>query len=160
MIVLNKEMAFLSLYLAEKEYFLNDTLREALNFINYLINRKNIDKALAIHLTNEKYKKKYNVDYSKEYLWKLYNTRLAHIKNGKDKFKLWGLEIRERQYGIKKKLCECGCGNEVANKKNRFVRGHNIKMRTKEEKDFWTQNMLIKREQNDKVIKVDFNRST
>jgi len=159
MIVLNKEMAFISFYLAEKEYFLPDNLREALSLIHYLIKEKHKEKSLAIHIVNEKYKKKKNIDYTKEFLWKKYNARLAHIKNAKDKYKEWSLKLRETSVGIRK-LCECGCGQEVTNKKNRFIRGHNINMRSKEEKEFWTKNMLDKRGKENKVIKVDFNSST
>jgi len=65
MIILNKEMAFISLYLAEKEYFLPDNLRNALSYIYYLTHEKGKDKALAVHITNEKYKKLFNIDYNK-----------------------------------------------------------------------------------------------
>ena len=134
MIVLNKEMAFISFYLAEKEYFIPDQLRGAISYIYFLINDKKKDKSLAIHIANEKYKKKYKVDYTKDYLRKMYNTRLAHIKNAKDKFKLWELDMRLRQYNIKKKLCECGCGEEVTKKGNRFIHGHHRRCLSKEEK--------------------------
>jgi len=147
MIVINKEMAFISLYLAEKEFFVNETLRKALNCIYYLHRKKNVDKALAIHLTNEKYKKKYNVEYTKDYLWKMYNSRLAHIKNAKDKFQIWAREIRERRYGILPDLCECGCGKEVK-KNNKFVNGHNAKCRSKEENESLATNMRSAREIN------------
>lgn len=132
MIVLNKEMAFISYYLAEKEYFLPDRLRDALSYIYFLIRVKHKDKALAIHLTNEKYINEYNIIYSKEFLWKKYNARLAYIKNAKDKYKLWNIEIKEKSIGITKKLCECGCGQEVAKKNNRFINGHNVKCRSNE----------------------------
>ena len=158
MIVLNKEMAFVSLYLAEKEYFLPDQLREALSYIYYLTH-KGKDKALAIHITDKKYRKKYNIDYNKKFLWKMYNTRLAHIKNAKDKFEIWGLDIRERNAGLKKKLCECGCGQEVTKKNNRFIHGHNIHTRTKEEKQYYAKVMIDKRPKKatkEKVIQVDF----
>ena len=152
MIVLNKEMAYISNYLAEKEYFVNDALRKALSHIYFLIHVKNKDKALAIHLTNEKYKKKINPDsqeyynFSTKYLWKMYNSRLAHIKNAKDKFKIWELDFRLRHYGMKKKLCECGCGQEVTKFKNRFINGHNAICRSKEKNEFLASNMRSVRE--------------
>jgi len=133
MIVLDKEMAYISLYLAEKEYFLPDNLRSALSYIYYLIHKKGKSKSLAIHITNEKYKKLFNVEYGKEFLWKNYNARLAHIKNGKDKYQKWALDIRERNAGLKVKLCECGCGQEVTKKNNRFINGHNSKCRDENE---------------------------
>lgn len=133
MIILDKEMAYINFYLTEKEYFLPDRLREALNYIYYLNRKKGKDKALAIHITNEKYKKKYNIDYTKEFLWKRYNGRLAHIKNAKEKFKIWSLELREINAGIVK-VCECGCGEKITNKKNRFIHGHHRRVLSKEEK--------------------------
>jgi hypothetical protein len=140
MIVLNKEMAFISFYLAEKEYFLPDRLREALSFIYYLNKLKGKDKALAIHKTNEKYKKDYQIDYEKPFLWKKYRARLAHIKNAKDKYYKWGLKLREVSMGIKK-LCECGCGQEVTNKKNRFIHGHHRRLLSQEEKELNAKRM-------------------
>jgi len=131
MIVLDKEMAFISFYLAEKEYFLPDNLRNALSYIYYLTHEKGKDKPLAVHITNEKYKKVFNIDYNKEFLWKKYNARLAHIKNAKDKYKKWTLDLRERNAGLKVQLCECGCGQEVTKKKNKFINGHNSKCRDK-----------------------------
>ncbi len=139
MIVLNKEMSFISLYLAEKEYFITDDLRKALSDIYYLIHTKKKSKALSIYLTNEKYKKKINpasqqyYNFTTKYLWKIYNSRLAHIKNAKDKFEIWDLDIRLIHYGMKKKLCKCGCGQEVIKFKNSFINGHNAKCRSKEE---------------------------
>jgi hypothetical protein len=132
MIVLNKKLAYVSYYLAEKEYFLPDNLRKALSLIHYLISNKRLDKALAIHQVNEKYKKK-GINYSKEFLWKSYNARLAHIKNGNDKFEKWSLEIRQRNSGLRNPLCQCGCGMEVTKKNNKFINGHNAKCRTEEE---------------------------
>ena len=58
MIVLDKEMAFISFYLAEKEYYIPDRLRGALSYIYYLTHDKGKDKALSIHITDEKYRKK------------------------------------------------------------------------------------------------------
>jgi len=155
MIILSIEMSFISLYLAEKEYFMNDDLRKALSYIYYLIHKKNKSKALAIYLTNEKYKKKINpssqqyYNFTTKYLWKMYNSRLAHIKNAKDKFKIWNLDIRLRHYGMKKKLCECGCGQEVTNFKNRFINGHNAKCRDEEENKNLASHMRESRKQQD-----------
>jgi len=159
MIILDKEMAFISFYLAEKEYFLPDNLRNALSYIYYLTHEKGKDKALAVHITNEKYKKVFNIDYNKKFLWKMYNTRLAHIKNGKDKYKKWTLDLRERNAGLKLKLCDCGCGEEVKKEKYRFIHGHNIRTRSKEQKQYYAKLMLDKRpkkHEKKKVIKVDF----
>ena len=63
----------------------------------------------------------------------MYNARLAHIKNGKDKYKKWTLDLRERNAGLKLKLCDCGCGKEVTKKNNKFINGHNSKCRSEKE---------------------------
>ena len=162
MIVLNKEMAFISLHLAEKEYFYNDSLRKTLSYIYSLITKRQADKSLAIHLANKRCIEKYGVDYGKSQLRSHYNSRLANIKNAKDKYKIWALEIRERNAGIKKKLCECGCGQEVVKKNNRFIQGHNIRMRSQEEKQHYAKVMIEKRpkKSTDKIIQVDFQKST
>ena len=133
MIVLNKEMTYIHWHLAQKEYFLTDNMRTALNKIHWFMSKKKVTKPLAIHIVNELMKSKYHVDFGKKNLWSAYNSRLAHIKNAKDEFKKWELDFRLRHYGMKKKLCECGCGQEVTKKKNKFINGHNAKCRDKEE---------------------------
>lgn len=156
MIVLNKEMAYISFYLAEKEYFLPDNLREALSLIHYLIKEKYKEKALAIHIVNEKYKKKKNIDYGKEFLWKKYNARLAHIKNAKDKYQKWALDIRERNVGLKKKLCACGCGEEVTKKNNKFINGHNARCIDKDQSIKQAELMRDAREQKKSPTIIQF----
>lgn len=157
-IAIDKETAFISFYLAEKEFFHPDKLRDALTMISYLIKVKHRPKSLAIAQTNSKYIKKYNIDYTREFLWKQYNTRLAHIKNAKDKFKLWEIEIKERNAGLKN-LCSCGCGQEVK-KGNKFINGHNVNLRSNYEKDFYTKIMRNGKKTHtvisDKLIKVRF----
>ena len=158
MIVLNKEMTYIHWYLAQKEYFLTDNMRHALNKIHWFMSKKKVTKPLAIHIVNELMKSKYHVDFGKKNLWSAYNSRLAHIKNAKDEFKKWELDFRLRHYGMKKKLCECGCGQEPK-KNNRFVHGHNIRTRSKEEKQYYAKVMLDKRPKKstkEKVIQVDF----
>jgi len=161
MIILNKEMAFISNYVMEKEFFLPDLLRKALNHIHYQIQKRRIQPGLAVHITNEIFKAKHNIDYTKKFLWKKYRARLAYVKNGKDKYKLWAIEKRwSSVLKEEKKLCECGCGQEVKNKKSRFLQGHNVKMRTKEEKEFYTKNMLKNRKKKKaKIINVNFSSS-
>jgi len=162
MLILDKEMAFISNYLAEKEYFMNDDLRKALSYIYYLIHKKHKSKSLAIYIANEKYKKIINrntqeyYNFTTEYLWKMYNSRLAHIKNAKEKFKIWDLNIRLKHYGMEKKLCECGCGQEVKKSNQRFIHGHNVRTRSKKEKQFYAKLMLEKRNRKENIIKVDF----
>lgn len=161
MIVLHKEMAFISNYIMEKEFFLPDRLRKAISDIEYQIKKRRIAPALAVHIVNNIYKKKYNIDYSKEFLWEKYRARKAHIANAKKEFKKWAQEMRAKSINLPnktEKLCECGCGNPVKNPKSRFLRGHNINMRSKEEKEFYLKNMLDKRdyEKDNVVINVDF----
>ena len=159
MIVLNKEMAFISLHLAEKEYFYPESLRKTLSYIYHLITVRRADKSLAIHLANKRCIEKHGVDFGKKQLRSHYNSRLANIKNAKDKYQIWALEIRERNAGIKKKLCECGCGQEVKKDSHRFIHGHNIRMRSKEEKQHYAKVMIEKRPKKykgEKVIQVDF----
>lgn len=136
-----KRIAFINFYLAEKEFFLPDRLRSALDFIYMLTHKKHMDKALAIHKANEWYLKKYDIEYGKEYLWKKYNTRMSYIKNATDKYYKWCVEMRERNCGIKNPLCACGCGQEVTKKGNKFLNGHNAKCRSKEEDKQLAENM-------------------
>lgn len=159
MIILNKEMSYVNWYLSQKEYFLQDNVRKALNKIYNFINKKKLPKAVSIHIVNELFKKNENVDLGKRFLHEKYNSRLAHIHNAKVEFKKWELDFRLRHYGMKKKLCECGCGQEVKKDSHRFIHGHNIRMRSKKEKEYYAQVMLDKRPkkiEGEKIIQVDF----
>ena len=156
MITLNKEMAFISFYLAEKEYFFPESLRQTLNYVNYLIVKKGKDKALAIHLANKRCIEKFGVDFGKNKIRSDYNSRSAHIKNAKDKYKIWALELRERNAGKKKKLCECGCGKEVVKKNNRFIHGHHRRVLSQEVKELNAKHMRDKRAEksDNKIIDI------
>ena len=151
-------MAFISLHLAEKEYFHPESLRKTLSYIYHLITKRQADKSLAIHLANKRCIEKYGVDFGKSQLRSHYNSRLANIKNAKDKYKLWALEIRERNAGIKPKLCECGCGQEVK-KNNKFINGHNAKCRDKAEAVIMAARMREIRKQKKEGIVIQFSKS-
>lgn len=158
-LTMDKKIAFISFYLAEKEFFLPDKLREALHTISYLITCKGVDKALAIHRVNKKWKKDHEVEYTKEFLWKKYNSRLAHIKHANEKYHDWVKEMKERNYGVKPKLCECGCGQEVK-KGNRFLNGHNAKCRSKEDNEKLAEQMRQAKEIDKSPIIIQFKRKS
>lgn len=158
MIMLNREMAFISQYVAKKEFFLPDQLRKAINDIYYQITKRRIGPALAVHIVNNIYKTK-GIEYGKDFLWEKYRARKAYIGNGKKEFKKWAIQMRSSSIS-QQKLCECGCGNPVKNPKSRFLQGHNVKMRSEEEKEFYTENMLKNRKKKvATVISVDFGSS-
>ena len=131
----NREAAYVNNYLLEKEFFLPDNVRNALSKISYYMRKKGDNKTNAVHKTHNFYKYKKNVILEKEYLSRQFNIRQAHIKNGKEKFKDWAKEMRERSCGIKKKLCECGCGLEVTKKGNKYIHGHHRRCLSKDEKN-------------------------
>jgi len=129
MITINREMTYINAYVLDKEFKYTDRVREAINLIDYLIRQKRNDKALAIHITSKSFMKKYKLDFSKEFLWKVYRQRLAHVKNGKDKYKKYAREKRMEGGPIDIKLCACGCGNPVTKEKNNYLHGHNRKQK-------------------------------
>lgn len=134
MISIDREMAFLNTYVLEREFFLPDLLRKALNDINYNITKRRLPPAVAIHKINNIYIHKHGVEYGKEFLWDKYRARRAHIANGKKAYKKWAREKRMEHYMPEsKKLCECGCGEEVK-KGNKFIHGHHRRMLSNEEK--------------------------
>jgi len=135
MIIMNREMAFLSQYVSDKEFFLPNQLRKAISDIFYQMSKRRIAPSLAIHIVNNIYKSKYGVEYGKQYLWEKYRARKAHIKNGKAAFKKWTIEKRMTASMPKvEKLCECGCGEPVKNANNRFIHGHHRRILSDEEK--------------------------
>lgn len=157
MINMNREMTFVSQYVSQKEFFLPNHLRKALNHIHYQIQKRRIQPGLAVHITNNIFKTKHEITYTKEFLWKKYRARLAYIKNGKAEYKKWSIEMRSSVIPKEKKLCECGCGKEVKNPKNRFINGHNIRLRTEEEKELYTEKMLkYRRNKKADVIRINF----
>jgi len=137
MINTNREMTYVNMYLLEKEVHLTDNVRNALNKIYYYMSKKGNNKAEAIHKTHLYYKHKKNVILESRFLWKQYNSRQAHIKNGKVKFQEWAKEIRELSLGIINELpfCACGCGERVTKKGNKYINGHNLRCLTQEQKD-------------------------
>ena len=152
MISLNREMTYVDAYVLDKEYKYQDTVREAINLVDYLVRQKHNDKALAIHITSKHFMKKYKLDYSKEFLWKVYRQRLAHVKNGKDKYKIYAIEKRMEGGPIDIKLCACGCGNPVTKYKNKYLSGHNMRNKPKKHND--TQAKYMRKCRNDKKNKV------
>jgi hypothetical protein len=134
MINLNREHAFLDFYLLEKEFYYTDYVRDALNTIDFFIRVKGDKPSLAISKSISKIKKKYNIDLEKDFLRKAYRQRKAYIKNGKEEFKRYLKEMKEKKIPkvIMPKLCECGCGKPVK-KGNRFIHGHNARCRSTEE---------------------------
>lgn len=152
MITINREMTYVNAYVLDKEFKYQDRVREAVNLIDYLIRQKRNDRALAIHITSKHFMKKYKVDYSKEFLWKVYRQRLAHVKNGKDSYKKYAMEKRMEGGPSPFKICACGCGNPVKKEKNKFLNGHNMRQKSKKYND--TQAKYMRKCRNDKKNKV------
>lgn len=142
MIPLDKEMAFVSWYVVEKEYNLTKTVRYALNKIHYFNTKKGEDISLAIHIVNKMIMAKEGIDLPKEYLWKMYQKRKAHIKNGKAKFKTYDIEQRRSRGPNKEPLpvCECGCGT-ILKPGRRFAHGHNARCRDDDDNKKRAKNM-------------------
>lgn len=160
MIVRDPEIAFLSYYVLDKEFFLQPQVREAIDLVAYLIYQKGMDKALAIDVANRKIEKKYNFELSKPYLWKVYRQRLAYIKNGKEAFKKYGIMRRmaaaPEELKDQLKLCKCGCGDPVK-PGNLYIHGHHVRCRSKEEKELNGKRMragkINKKKKQKKILK-------
>jgi len=137
MISNNRKAIFVNQYLLEKEFFLSDDVRNALNQIYYYMRKKGCNKTEAVYKTHTYYKYKKKVILEQEYLWKQFNSRQAHIKNGIEKYKEWAKEMREIQYGIVEELsfCACGCGERVTKKGNIYIQGHHRRLLTQEQKN-------------------------
>jgi len=141
MILLDREDIFVNWYLLEKEYHYTDDVRKALNQINYFEIQKRKSRALSIHIVSKTFKKKYNINFSEEFLWTLYRRRKAHIKNAKVKFKeyeLWKRLESSPEHEIK--LCECGCGLPVK-PGNKYINGHNPRFKNRQDKKEHTEKM-------------------
>lgn len=150
-----KRIAYINFYLAEKEFFLPDDLRNALDFIYKLIKEKYMDKALAIDIVHKWNIKHKDVDYGKMFLWKKYNARMAFIKNATDKYYSWCTEMRKQAAGMSD-LCKCGCGEKVK-KGNKFIHGHHRRVISQEKKELNAKRMREAREEkNKKTNVVDF----
>lgn len=124
--MIDTELAFISLYVAEKEFSLERHLKKALDHIHILM-KHGKDKTLAVWYTNKKYP-----IYTKEFLIKKFNSRSAHIKNAKREFKFWEISLREKAAGVQG-LCKCGCG-KVVKRGNKFIHGHHKRLMSKEAK--------------------------
>lgn len=136
MIMLDKEMAFITWYVTKKEYGLTRVVRYALNMVHFFNKKKGKELSLAIHIVNELIKSKEGEDLTKEYIWKMYQKRKAYIKHAKEEFRTFDVNQR-RMRGPNTPplpLCECGCGN-VVKPGRRFIHGHNARCRKQEDNE-------------------------
>jgi len=150
----NKRIAFINFYLAEKEFFLPDDLRSALDFVYLLIKKRGKTKASAIYIANEWYKNKRNIEYGKEFLWKKFNSRMALLKNATDKYYKWCIEMRKDALGLSD-LCACGCGQKVK-KGNKFIHGHHRRVIPHEQKVLNAKHMRDSKLQKSNKNIIDF----
>jgi len=114
-------MNFMMWYVSEKENKLTKEMRKALNLVHWLQEKRNTDLTLAITIASEKK----NVD--KHDLYLNYKKRQSFISSSKKLFK----SSREIANFPEEHLCGCGCGEIVINSKNKFINGHNVKLRDK-----------------------------
>ncbi|MHA1231505.1 MAG: hypothetical protein ACTSPQ_12740 [Candidatus Helarchaeota archaeon] len=159
MINLNREAVFVNMYLLEKEFYLPNRVRNALSMIYRYMKKNKLNKAIAIHNVNNYYKSKFDIDFTKKFLHREYNKRLAHIKNGKEKYKKWAKEMRENANPLKpQKLCACGCGLPVK-PRNKYINGHNARCRNKEVNNELAARMRekkeVKKKENNNIIFLD-----
>lgn len=157
MFTLNKEMAFITWYVTEKEYGLTRAVRYALNMVHYFNVEKKKDLALAIDIVDKLIKTKEGVDLGKDYLWKMYRKRKAHVRNAKAAFRTYDINTRRFRGPNKEPLpvCECGCGT-ILKPGRRFVNGHNARCRSKEKNEKIARHMRIskKEKKSEKVITI------
>jgi hypothetical protein len=132
------EFAYTIYYVTEKEKDLPPKIRKYLDQISFLVRKKSLSPALAIHLiANKNMNGNKSIDEVKDVLWKLYRKRRAYITNGKRQYQLLQKENKKEI-----KYCDCGCG-KVVKKKNKFINGHNIKGRSVEQNEHLAEIMRI-----------------
>ena len=144
MISLNQEATYVNNYVMMKEYFLSYDVREALNKINYYI-RKGMSKKMAVHHVYIYYKFQRKLKIEKLFLDRQYSARQARIRNGQVDFERWKKELREKACGIRLPFCACGCRERVTKKGNKYIKGHNRRCITQEEKNNNAANMREKK---------------
>ena len=162
MIILNDERTYVNYYLMKKEILMSLDAREALNKIYYYMNKKNLSKHHAVNKVHKYYKDIKNVILEKSFLRSKYNARQAHVKNGKEEYKKWLLDIRKKACGIELPFCACGCGQRVTKLGNKYIKGHNRRCLPQEVKDINAANMReqkrLKKERSN-VIELDKRRN-
>jgi hypothetical protein len=132
---------FMMWYVSEKEINLPVEIPRALNFAHHLQKEKKIDLFLAIDIAAKKY------SVAKELLYTHHQKRKAYISASKKVYK------KQKELDkIPEKLCDCGCGQSLKNKKNRFINGHNTSTRTLEQKKIYAKKM--------RDSKLDFSNTT
>lgn len=149
MISTSREAVYVNWYVLGKEYGLTNNVRNALNQIYYYMSKKGYDKTESVYKTHTYYKYKKGVVLETEFLWRQYNIRQAYIKNAKEEYKAWSINMRKIQCGIVEELplCACGCGERVIKKGNMYINGHNTRCRDKNKSDELASNMRMRRKQ-------------
>jgi hypothetical protein len=115
-------MNFMMWYVSERENNLSKEMRKALNLVHWLNEKRKVDLTLAITIVSEKK----NVD--KQSLYLNYKKRQSFISASKKLFKT----SHEIANFPEQHLCECGCGEIILNTKNKFINGHNVRLRDKQ----------------------------
>lgn len=133
-------------YVSEKEKNLSKEMKSALNLMYFLLHKKKQGLTKSLHVSSNKYK----VDI--EELLTNYRKRRSYFSAAKKIYsssKFSFLDVNEKIFRLSKesKLCECGCG-EYTKKGNRFIIGHNIRLRSKDKNINQAELMRKKKEEN------------
>lgn len=122
----SRKMIWVSNYVMEKEYYLPKHIFEALDFINTLVYEKKLGPNLAIQKSNDFFEKKYSLTIGVDSLKHLYNSRMAHIRNGIKAYAEWSRSRREQTISKNPtgNKCACGCG-QIVETGRKYINGHN-----------------------------------